>query len=280
MKRLSLPLLLAGVLRVALVLAAVTLSHSGWWRRSVPGAAADASVSVERPVSPFSRITVEGMANVVLVQGPAPRVVVDAPPDLQRGVVIDNHGDMLTLRSNGGGASWQNWFGSNPRPAPKVTVTFTDLSRIEASGGLRLSAETIHVPKLGIDVSGAAAVTVADLATDDLRIDGSGAMKADIAGRATAQRIEISGAGDYHAPRLVSETADVGVSGAGRVLVNATRTLRIDLSGAGIVEYTGNPVVTKSVSGLGRVRQVNAALEGSPPAPDAAPKVASGHIAL
>ena len=209
-------------------------------------------------------------------------------------MVIDNHGDTLILRGGGGSGGWQNWFGSSPGPAPKVTVTFTELTRIEASGGLRLSAEKIQVPKLAIDVSGAAAVTIADLATDDLRIEGSGAMKADIAGRATAQRIEISGAGDYHAPKLVSETASVGVSGAGRVLVNATKTLRIDLSGAGVVDYTGNPVVTKSVSGLGKVRQLNTSLDAardtSPQpnaaihvdsrAPDESSRTASRHIAL
>jgi hypothetical protein len=293
MKRLTLPILLAGVLVVALVLAWTTLSHANWWRR-MASPASEATVSVERPVSSFSRISVEGVANVVLVQGSKPSVVVDAPQNVQQDVVIDNHGDTLTLRSGSGSAGWQNWFGANPRPTPKVTVTFTELTRIEASGGLRLSADKIQIPKLSIDVSGAAAVNIADLATDDLRIDGSGAMKADIAGRATAQRIEISGAGDYHAPRLVSETASVGVSGAGRVLVNATRTLRIDLSGAGIVDYTGNPVVTKSVSGLGQVRQVNTALDSAPDIsprsnaaihveaqrPDASSRTASRHVAL
>ena len=293
MKRLTLPILLAGVLVVALLLACITLSRAGWWRRMAPPAS-EATVSVERPVSPFSRISVEGVANVVLVQGSKPSVVVDAPQNLQRTVVVDNHGDTLTLRSGSGSGGWQDWFGSNPRPSPRVTVTFNELTRIEASGGLRLSADKIQVPKLAIDVSGAAAVTIADLATDDLRIEGSGAMKADIAGRATAQRIEISGAGDYHAPHLVSETASVGVSGAGRVLVNASRTLSIDLSGAGIVDYTGNPVVTKSVSGLGQVRQVNTALDATPDTsprssasihveaqpPDASPRIASRHVAL
>jgi hypothetical protein len=293
MKRLTLPILLAGVLVIALVLAWTTLSHASWWRR-VASPASEATVSVERPVSAFSTISVEGVANVELVQGSKPSVVVEAPQALQQTVVIDNHGDTLILRSGSGSSGWQNWFGANPRPTPKVTVTFTELSRIEASGGLRLSAHKIEVPKLAIDVSGAAAVTIADLATDDLRIDGSGAMKADIAGRATAQRIEISGAGDYHAPRLVSETARVGVSGAGRVLVNATRTLSIDLSGAGIVDYTGNPVVTKSVSGLGQVRQMNTALDTAPDTsprpsaaihvearpPDASSRTASRHVAL
>ncbi len=52
MKRLTLPILLAGVLVVALVLAWFTLSRAGWWRRMVPPAP-ETTVSVERPVASF-----------------------------------------------------------------------------------------------------------------------------------------------------------------------------------------------------------------------------------
>ena len=55
----------------------------------------------------------------------------------------------------------------------------------------------------------------------------------EIAGRTVAQTIKISGAGDYRAAELDSETAKVTVSGAGRVVVRVEKTLDIDLSGAG-----------------------------------------------
>ena len=83
MKRLTLPILLVGVVVIALVLAWTTLSHANWWRR-VASPATEATVSVERPVSAFSRISVEGVANVVLVQGSKPSVVVDAPQNVQQ----------------------------------------------------------------------------------------------------------------------------------------------------------------------------------------------------
>ena len=79
-----------------------------------------------------------------------------------------------------------------------------------------------------------------------------------IAGSVDDQAISLSGAGDFRAANLVSDTAKVTVAGAGRVVVNARRTLRVSLSGAGSVEYLGNPELTQSVSGLGRIKRRDA----------------------
>ena len=74
----------------------------------------------------------------------------------------------------------------------------------------------------------------------------------------------MSGAGDYRAAGLASERARIAVSGAGRVVVNATKSLDVEISGAGTVDYLGNPEVTKKVSGAGRVRRREAAQETRP----------------
>lgn len=260
MKRYTLPLLLCAIVIVAMGLAAVTLGQVGWLRRSAAPAAPGNITTVS--VDPFTRMEIDGALEVVLVQGPAPSVRVESQSDAE--VSVRNHGDTLMLRSNRGSTGWAEWFSKNQRAAPKVTVTFTTLTNIDVAGSLKLSAARIATPRLAFDVSGAASVTITDLDTGELRMDGSGAMKADITGRATTQRIRISGAGNYHAPRLVSEAAEVDVSGAGKVLVNAVKTLRIELSGAGVVDYLGSPTVDKSVSGIGRVRQVQSAADSPP----------------
>jgi hypothetical protein len=50
----------------------------------------------------------------------------------------------------------------------------------------------------------------------------------------------------------------VSVSGAGRVVVQVEKTLKIGLSGAGAVEYIGNPKVTQQIRGAGRVKRRDA----------------------
>ena len=41
-------------------------------------------------------------------------------------------------------------------------------------------------------------------------------------------------------------------------MVNAAKTLNVDISGAGSVEYLGDPKVTERVSGAGKVRRRDA----------------------
>ena len=45
------------------------------------------------------------------------------------------------------------------------------------------------------------------------------------------------------------------MSGVGNVVLHADQTLDASISGAGVIEYVGNPTVTEHVSGIGRVRR-------------------------
>ena len=73
--------------------------------------------------------------------------------------------------------------------------------------------------RLTVSASGRARLAISALEAKELTVTGSGAIKMEVAGRTVAQRIRISGAGDYRAAKLESETAKVTVSGAGRVVV-------------------------------------------------------------
>src|SRR6185437_13069443 len=76
-----------------------------------------------------------------------------------------------------------------------------------------------------------------------------------LAGRVDDEKVSISGAGSYRAERLFANDATVTVSGVGNVVLRAERTLRANISGAGVIEYAGDPVVTEHVSGIGRVKR-------------------------
>ena len=43
------------------------------------------------------------------------------------------------------------------------------------------------------------------------------------------------------------------MSGAGKAVVSASNTLAVDISGAGKVEYLGDPKLKQSISGIGRI---------------------------
>jgi hypothetical protein len=117
----------------------------------------------------------------------------------------------------------------------------------------------MSVDRLAVSASGATSLRIADLDAKALAVDGSGAIKMEVAGRTVAQTIEISGAGDYRAEDLASDTAKVAVSGAGRVVVRVAKTARRRSCPAPRTSTTS--AIRRSqrrVSGMGRVKQRDA----------------------
>jgi hypothetical protein len=94
---------------------------------------------------------------------------------------------------------------------------------------------------------------IGDLQANRLRLDGAGAIKAEIAGNVGAQFVDLSGASTYQAGSLISDSAALEISGAGKALVNAATTLKVEISGAGAVQYIGNPRLEQQVSGVGKI---------------------------
>ena len=257
MKRMLLPLLLLFAIAIAVAAAWYVVD------RAFPGRAGARGggeiISETRPLEAFSKLDVDGLAEVTLVQGTADAITVDAParqlPKV-RGAVRDG---TLTLTNDDSRGFLSGLFGGGMHPV-KVVVTFRSLDSVRASGAVKIRSDSIKTDVLKVAVSGAASLSIAGLDAKELSVAGSGAMKAELAGRVSDQAVSISGAGDYRASNLVSDNARVSVSGAGKVFVNAAKTLDVRISGAGSVDYLGNPQVREDISGAGRVRRRESAL--------------------
>ena len=262
MRRAALPLLILGTVLVAALLAWLALNH-GHLRPPARGAGAgpgDDMVSERQPVPPFNAIDVSGIAEITLVQGDAESVTFESPAGQARKLSAAVHGTTLEIIGSDSRSGPFGIFGHSGKPG-RIIVTFRNLDAIEASGAVRINAAKITAPALKVNVSGTGVLRIDDLQTDTLKVSGSGAFKAELAGKATEQVVAISGAGSYQAAQLLSDEARVAVSGAGKVVVNASKLLKVGLSGAGVVEYLGNPEVKQSVSGIGKVRRREAASE-------------------
>jgi hypothetical protein len=247
------------VIPVLLLLVAVAIAGTAAWfylAWSFRGGGSDVPME-QRPLPPFTRIVVEGFADVMLVQGSVEAVSVESPGKLPARLRADVSDGTLTISHDPSRRWWSGFFGAGGRPA-RITITFRELEALGATGTVKVRSEGIKAERFRVTASGATSLKIAALYTKELTVSGSGAMRIEIAGKATEQRVSISGAGDYRAAELASEDARVSVSGAGKVVVQAEKTLRIGLSGAGLVEYLGNPKVTHSISGAGRVRRRDA----------------------
>lgn len=251
MTRSPLPWLILATVGVAAALAWFTLTRGG--------ASVGHRTSLEHhALAPFHELEVGGSATVLLVQGDAEAIDVDGA---KRGNAIDASvaNGRLVVSSRDRRRWWGRLFGRRASEPPTITIHFRNLDRLALSGNVKVSAPRLEASSLRIGASGGTALSIDDLRAATLRVDGSGALEADLAGRVEEEHVSISGAGSYRAERLRAVDATVSVSGVGNVVVHAERKLRASISGAGLIEYVGNPDVTEHVSGIGRVRRRDAA---------------------
>ena len=137
---------------------------------------------------------------------------------------------------------------------PQFTLTLPQLAGVELSGAARIRTSSWKTPQLTIRSSGAGEFVLSGLTVDELKVTSSGASDFTLAGVARDQDLQISGASDYDAHALRARTVAVDVSGAGHVQVHAETTLKLNASGVGALEYTGNPQVDQDVSGVFSVK--------------------------
>lgn len=246
MPRSSLPLLILGAVVVSAVLAWWTLSRG---LGTEPGGRSDQRESLP----PFHRVEIGGSAEVTLLQSDGESIEVDAARHTR--VSADVTDGRLFVRAEDRRRWWNRLFGGRPATAPRITLRFRALDVIDLSGNVRMRVPKLEAESLRISASGGSDLSIDDLRATSLRVRGSGALDAKLAGRVETQEVSISGAGSYRAEKLVADDATVSVSGVGDVVVHAAKTLRATISGAGVIEYVGDPVVTEHVSGIGRVKR-------------------------
>ncbi|HEX4884856.1 MAG TPA: head GIN domain-containing protein [Casimicrobiaceae bacterium] len=262
MRRALLPFALLAAVVVALALAWAVL-HDGR-----DGGSGDRAPAQSIEVGAFRGVEVDGHAEIILVQGEAEKVDVEAGSRGAARVRVRAREGTLSISAAPEGPWWRGLLGGGTGRPPLITIHFRTLESLALSGAVRVTAEAMKVPELRVRASGAASVRLDGMDAKTFRFAASGAVKGEVAGRAEQQDVSISGAGDYRAAGLVSDTADVKVSGAGRVTVNARRALDASISGAGAIDYLGHPQVRQSISGAGRIRQVT---RGDPVRPGGLP---------
>lgn len=115
----------------------------------------------------------------------------------------------------------------------------------------RVSARNLN----GLEINGAADVVVTNVDTESFDVNVNGAAKVTSSGKAAAQNLTVSGAGSYNAPSLETRRTTINHSGLGLAVVRVSDELDVRINGAGSVEYIGNPKVSKSINGVGSIRQ-------------------------
>ena len=159
----------------------------------------------------------------------------------------------------------------NGPPSMSVTVDENLMPFIEASvtdRTLRVSTSRsvnpTHSIKLslsspareGASLSGASRFNAPQLNGARFSLTTAGASKAMLDGAVGELIASMTGASELRAESLQTKTAEIDVTGAGSARVNVSDTLKASITGAGKVEYSGNPAhVEKHITGAGSIKK-------------------------
>ena len=179
----------------------------------------------QRTISAFANIDAGG-AFIIEWQNGAPALSITTDENLLSYIDSDVSGDTLHLHTRD-----QIW----PTHGIKVVISSPTRSGAKISGAVRLTATQLDGPEFAFQSTGAARVTL-DGSVDELLAD-------------------MTGASELKANDLQTKTAEISTTGAADADLAVSETLKVAITGAGKVSYSGNPpTIEKHITGAGSIR--------------------------
>jgi hypothetical protein len=179
----------------------------------------------ERPVSAFANVDAGGVFEIEWQNGsPALRITTDE--NLLPYIENDISGATLRLRIRE-----HVW----PTHGIKVVISSPTRAGAKIRGAVKLIANKLNGPAFAVESKGAS----------EVKLDG----------KIDRLLVDMTGASQLSADGLQTKTAEISTTGAGDADINVSETLKVVITGAGKVTYSGNPVtIQKNITGAGSVR--------------------------
>ena len=179
----------------------------------------------QRTISTFSEIEADGAFQIEWRSGP-PALSITTDENLLK--YIDNRNVDNRLRLHSARNLW-------PTHNIKIVVSSPTRSAAKLTGATRLTASQLSGARFALESTGASHVNL------DGNIDEFLA--------------ETTGASKLNASSLQTKTAEISTTGAADADIAVTDTLKVSITGAGKVIYSGNPpTIEKHVTGAGSIR--------------------------
>ncbi len=230
-------------------------------------------VSEERPVSGFDQVALLGVGDVIITQGEAESLLIEAEDNLLPYITSEVRNGKLEI-----GYKPEMAFSFRPTRPIKFHVAMKTVTAVELSGSGNISAENlvadelkltlsgsgnIHIDRLDAgalrsSLSGSGDLEVASISakTVDTTLSGSG--KCALSGQAADQSMRISGSGNYRAADLESRRASLTITGSGDVEAWVTEKLDVSVTGSGDIRYYGAPDISEHITGSGSLSGLGA----------------------
>ena len=183
-------------------------------------------VTDQRPIGEFSEIYTKGGAFKIEWRSGPPAISITTDENLLSHIETRKIDNRLELRTR---------------------------ERVRASHGVNV---VISSPmRTGAKLSGASDLKVPALTGTRFAVESSGAADVTLDGTVDELLADMTGAADLKAKTLQARSVQISSTGAASAQVSASETLRVEITGAGDVTYSGNPkTVEKHITGAGSIR--------------------------
>jgi len=195
-------------------------------------------------LAPFSALELNLAARYVVRNGSAASVLIRGRPEILDRIVIEEHDERVRIFVPG--------VLTDPGQL-LIVIDTVGLKELQVKGAGEVEARGFTGRDFLLQLPGAAKIKLDALDVDKFRVEMSGSGSIEASGRASTERVQIGGAGAFHAADLAADSVEVKVQGVGDVEVMAREKLDVRLSGAGTVRYRGEPKLNTQIDGAGSV---------------------------
>lgn len=212
------------------------------------------SYSVQKDLSPFTRIVHKGLGELVLKKGDKYAVNVVSKKDFADHVSFNVVGDELRIKMKDPVETGLKSLLSLSKPDIRIEVTFKELQKVEQRGvGKIISSGVLELYTLSVENRGIGEV-VLNVDVKELYSDLDGVGNITLIGSADKHECTMQGTGKIEARELICEEAHVVSNGVGNATVYASKKLLAELKGVGKITYYGDPNKVESrINGMGSI---------------------------
>jgi len=203
-----------------------------------------------REIYSFNRVEIDGVVNVIFLQGTEEKVVVEADENLQPYIHVYTAGNKLIIDTDDD----KNYkFTEN-----NIYITFKDVEVINHNGvGSIINEGIVKCIDLALNNNGVGQINL-HLECEKLsaRQKGVGSLK--LKGSSNFLDLENSGVGQVNSTEMIANYVDIRNTGVGSTNVYAEKEISITSTGVGSVKYKGDAVVKNiNASGIGGVKKTD-----------------------
>lgn len=205
-------------------------------------------ISETRSINSFTEIDLRCSADVEIYKGAVQSIEVSDYENLLEYLEVRTSGNTLIIETNPHHVFLQN---SEAKVSIVIPDVITDIE-ISGSGNVYINDSLNNLQSVEISGSGTLTGSPASYkSTINAEVSGSGEIE--LNGDAPSISTEISGSGQIYFRNLFADHAISSISGSGSTTVNVSNSLKANISGSGCIYYYGNPSVSSSITGSGKV---------------------------